>query len=181
MGNHKKNIFWPLTHQNPNAQCTIVMTETHDNTYYQHVKSFLLKGLRIARHNKVVHAKKNTKFFLVTNANNLDNKPLEQSRNGFSNAYAHNQPGHCQAKLRPNNLCIIGAVNWTQTPITPSPAITIQLIDFTYCHDKFLDQALTRTYQIWSTNSQITKQWLKNQLTDYYRIRSKRGYTRTLN
>ena len=59
--------------------------------------------------------------------------------------------------------CIIGAPNQVQTPITPSPKITIQLIEFTYCHDRFPDQALTldtinTTIQNtgWQTNPLIT-------------------------
>ena len=39
-------------------------------------------------------------------------------------------------------LCIIGVPNHTQTPTSPSPTLTIQLIEFTYCHDRFPDQAL---------------------------------------
>ena len=55
MGNHKKNIFWPLTHQNPN--CTLCPHNDRDT--WPHILSTCehpyLKGLRIARHNKAVH------------------------------------------------------------------------------------------------------------------------------
>jgi hypothetical protein len=39
MGNHTKNIFWPLTHQNPN--CTLCHKDagTHGPIFYQHVNT----------------------------------------------------------------------------------------------------------------------------------------------
>ena len=33
-----------------------------------------------------------------------------------------------------------------QTPVLPSPKYTIQFIQFTYCHDRFLEQALTHKH-----------------------------------
>ena len=38
-------------------------------------------------------------------------------------------------------MCILGAPNQTHTPISPSPNYTIQFIEFTYCHDRFPEQA----------------------------------------
>jgi hypothetical protein len=65
-------------------------------------------------------------------------------------------------------LCIIGAPNHTQTPIIPSPTLTAQHIEFTYCHERYPDQTLTQkhtkydpiinTIQLngWQTNPRIT-------------------------
>ena len=58
--------------------------------------------------------------------------------------YTHNMP--MSSKLRPEIPCIIGAPNQIQTPISPYPALTVQLIEFTYCHDRFPDQALTQKH-----------------------------------
>ena len=65
-------------------------------------------------------------------------------------------------------MCIIGASNQTQTPILPSPNYIVQFIEYTYCHDKFPEQArrhkhtkydpLITTLQNngWKTNPLIT-------------------------
>jgi hypothetical protein len=82
MGNHRKNIFWPLKYQNPN--CTLCRTNDRDT--WPHLlytcEHPYLKGLRIARHNKAAHliaqtlqANKNTRFFTLTNAGKLPNQP----------------------------------------------------------------------------------------------------------
>src|ERR1700737_3163648 len=55
-------------------------------------------------------------------------------------------PCSCQAKLRQDILCIIGAPNHAQIPISPSPTHTIQFIEYTYCHDRFLEQAITHKH-----------------------------------
>ncbi len=86
MGNHKKNIFWPLKFQNPN--CTLCHRQDRDT--WPHLLSMCehpyLKGLRIARHNQAVHlitqtlrANKHTHFYTLTNAGNLHNKNQEQT------------------------------------------------------------------------------------------------------
>ena len=86
MGNHRKNIFWPLTHPNPNcAPC-----QRNDRDTWPHLLSTCerpyLKGLRIAWHNKAIHlitqtlqAYKNTWFFTLTNAGHQNNTPPEQT------------------------------------------------------------------------------------------------------
>ena len=55
MGNHRKNIFWPLTHQNLNY----TLCHKNDRDTWPHLLSMCenpyIKGLRIARHDKAVH------------------------------------------------------------------------------------------------------------------------------
>ena len=79
MGNHRKIIFWPLTHRNPN--CTLCHRNNNDT--WPHLlslrKNSYLKGLRIARHDKAVllitqtlQANKNTHFFTLTNAGKIN-------------------------------------------------------------------------------------------------------------
>ena len=104
MGNHRKNIFRPLTHQNPN--CTLCHRNERDT--WPHLLSTCehpyLKGLRIARHNKAVHlitqtlqANKNTRFLTLTNAGQLNNQPQKQTLpNCYSNA--HVTKNHANAK-----------------------------------------------------------------------------------
>ena len=151
MGNRRKNIFWPLTHQNPN--CTLCPRNDMDT--WPHILSTCehpyLKGLRIAIHNKTLYlitqtlqAHKNNHFFTLTNAGHLNNNPPEQIIPDWLLQCTCTQTTcQYQAKLRPEIMCIIGAPNQTQTPIAPSPKLTVQFIEITYCHDKFPDQALT--------------------------------------
>ena len=83
-------------------------------------------------------------FLTLTNACTFNNKPPEQTIPKWLLKCTWSRSNcQCQVKLRPYILCIIGAPNQTQTPIAPSPTLTIHLIEFTYCHDKFPDHALT--------------------------------------
>ena len=150
MGNHRKHIFWPLIHQNPN--CTLC--HNNDRNTWSHLLSACenpyLKGLRIARHNKAVHlitqtlqANKNTRFFTLAKARKINNKTPDQTiPDWLLKCTCLQTQCKCHPKLRPYILCIIGAPNQTQTPMTPSPTRTVQLIEFTYYHDKFPEQAL---------------------------------------
>ena len=157
MGNHKINIFWPLTHPNPNCH-------TMPSQWKRHMAPSLinmwwcehpyLKGLRIARHTKAVHlitqtlqAHKTPGFFTLTNAGHQYNTSPEQTiPEWLLNCTCIHRTCQCQAKLRPDITCIIGTPSQTQAPITPSPKVTVQLIEFTYCHDIFIDQALTHKH-----------------------------------
>lgn len=154
MGNHRKNIFWPLTHPNPN--CTLCPNNDRDT--WPHLLSTCenphIKGLRISRHNKAVHlvaqtlqANKFTRFFTLINAGNFNNKPPESTvPEWLLRCTCTPTTCQCQAKLRPDILCIIGAPNQSQTPIPPSPTHIVQFIEFTYCHDRFPDQALEQKH-----------------------------------
>jgi hypothetical protein len=108
MGNHRKGIFWPLTHPNPN--CTLCHRNERDT--WPHLLSICehpyLKGLRIARHNKAVHlitqtlqANKHTRFLTRANAGHLNNRPQETTVPEWLLACTCPQtPCQCQAKLR---------------------------------------------------------------------------------
>jgi ribonuclease HI len=154
MGNHRKSIFWPLTHPNPN--CTLCNRNERDT--WPHLLSICehpyLKGLRIARHNKAVHlitqtlqANKHTRFFTIVNAGHINNRPQETTVPEWLLACTCPQtPCQCQAKLRPDVLCMIGAPNNITLPVLPSSNHTIQFIEFTYCHDRFPDQAIAQKH-----------------------------------
>ena len=110
------------------------------------------KGLRIARHNKAVQlitqtlqANKHTRFLTKANAGHLNNRPQETTVPEWLLACTCPQtPCQCQAKLRPDILCMIGAPNHITLPIAPSSNHTVQFIEFTYCHDKFPEQAIAQ-------------------------------------
>ena len=126
IGNHMKTIFWPLAHENPN--CTLC--HLNDKDTWPHLLSTCkhpyLKGLTIARHIKAVHlitqtlqANKNTQFFTLTNVGNLNNKrPQQTTPDWLLKCYCSQTTCHCLAKLRSDNLCLIGAPNHTLEPQT---------------------------------------------------------------
>ena len=113
-----------------------------------------LKGLRIARHNNAVHlithalqANKHTRYYTLTNAGNLNNINQQQIvPEWLIECTCPLTKCQCQARLRPDILCILGAPNHTPTPLLPSHTLTIYFIEFTYRHDKFPEQALTQKH-----------------------------------
>ena len=143
-----------LKFQNPN--CT--SCRKNDRDTWPHLLSTCehpyLKGLRIARHNKAIHlitqtvqANKHTRYYTLTNACNINNTSQEQTvPEWLINCSCPQVPCQCHARLRPDILCVIGAPNHTTTPLTPSHTTTIQFIEFTYCHDRFPDQAITQKH-----------------------------------
>ena len=128
MGNHRRNIYWPLKFQNPN--CTLC--HKNDKDTWPHLLSMCkhpyLKGLRIACHNNAVHlitqtlqANKHTIYYTLTNAGNLNNNSQEQIVPIWLIECTCTQTRcQCHAMLRPHILCIIGVPNHTPTPFLPS-------------------------------------------------------------
>jgi hypothetical protein len=51
---------------------------------------------------------------------------------------------HCNARFKPDLLCVTGIPYQHQTPTTPTPTITIQFIEFTFCNDRFPLEAIDR-------------------------------------
>ena len=58
------------------------------------------------------------------------------------------------------------APNHTPTPLLPSHTHTVQFIEFTYCHDRFPEQALTQKHTKYDPliNVQQNKCWKMNPL-----------------
>jgi hypothetical protein len=114
----------------------------------------ILKRPTNRKTNKATHlialtlqANKNTQFFTLTNAGKLTNQPQAQTiPDWLLKCICTPKPCQCQAKLRPDLMCIIGALNQAQPPILPSPNHTVQFIKFTYCHNKFPEQARTHKH-----------------------------------
>jgi len=50
----------------------------------------------------------------------------------------------CPARLRPDILCILGTTPTAQPPFSPNPSLKIQIFEFTYCNDRFPQEATTR-------------------------------------
>ena len=68
---------------------------------------------------------------------------------------------HCNARFKPDILCIIGHPYDDPPPQAPTPKITIQFIEFTYCNDKFTIETRERKttkYQL-LINNVIVRGW----------------------
>ena len=150
MGNHRKNLFWPHTHTNPN--CTLC--QINDRDTWLHLLSLcynkFLKGLRIVRHNAIVHQLTN---FLKSNIHTGHLTPINAS-----NQHGNHQDNtilqlilictcnttqcECLANLRSYIVYIQGIAYEQNSPLIPALDLTIQIIDFTVTHDRFLDQAI---------------------------------------
>ena len=129
MGNHRKNIFWPLKFQNPN--CTLC--HKNDRDTWPHLLSMCehpyLKGLRIARHNKAVHlitqtlqANKHTRFYTLTNAGNQQQHAPRTNHPRMAPTMhmpTNNLPMPSQTKTR--ILCVLGAPTTFPTPLSQHP------------------------------------------------------------
>ena len=174
MSNHRKNIFWPLDYPNPN--CTLC--HNNDKDTWPHLLSTCehpyLKGLRIARHNKATHLitqtlQANKKYQILHFDKCWQLKqptPRPNSPRVAPQMHMPQQP--CQAKLRPDILCLLGAPNQIQTLISPSTNYTVQFIEFTYYHDRFLEQAITHKHTKYDplTHNIQNNGWKTNTTTD---------------
>src|SRR6202049_690299 len=49
---------------------------------------------------------------------------------------------HCNARFRPDILCVKGLPYQKDPPIDVDPNLTIQFIEFTYCNDRFSPEAI---------------------------------------
>ena len=76
--------------------------------------------------------------------------------------HAHVTPRcHCNARLKPDILCVIGHPYNSPPPEAPTPEITIQYIEFTYCNDRFSTEILERKNTKYQPliNNLITRGW----------------------
>jgi hypothetical protein len=104
---------------------------------------------------------------VTTNACNTNNNNQEQTvPEWLMECTCPQTRCQCHARLRPNILCIIGVPNHTSTPLLPSHTKTIQFIEFTYCHDRFLEHAITQKHTKYDPliNAIQSKGWKMNPL-----------------
>jgi hypothetical protein len=68
---------------------------------------------------------------------------------------------HCNARLKPDILCVICHPYNSPPPETPTPEITIQFIKFTYCNDRFSAETRERKFTKYQPliNNLISRGW----------------------
>ena len=120
-------MIWSITFPSPNYT---LCTKNKRNTSPHLLSTFnnqYLKGLIIVIHNKSIHliahtlqTNKFTRFFTFVNIETHDSSPpASTTPNWILSCTYTNPPCLCLSKLRPHILCILGAPEKNQTPITP--------------------------------------------------------------
>jgi hypothetical protein len=150
MGNHRKNLFWPHTHTNPN--CTLCQINDKDTWPYllSLCNNKFLKGLRIARHNAIAHQLTNllksnvyTRHLTLVNVGNQHGNYQDNTIPPWILSCTCNTIRYeCLAKLRLDIVYIQGITYEQNGPLIPTLDLTIQFIESTFTHDRFLDQAI---------------------------------------
>jgi hypothetical protein len=160
MGNARKHLFWNELFSNINCSlCRIIQPGTWLHILLCCTKLHIHK-LRINRHNKAVQeiqkfliSNTKSRCYILMNAGKTDEQPQENTVPHWLLPYnCNNQTQRCQcnAKLRPDILCICKLPYNGEPPKESNPTITIQFIEFTYCNDHYSPdkiQEKTEKYQ----------------------------------
>jgi hypothetical protein len=147
MGNARKHLFWNELFPNINCSlCRMTQPDTWLHILLCCIEPHIHK-LRINGHNKAVHEIRkilisNTKSrcFILVNAGKADGQTQENTiPNWLLPCSCNNQTQRCQcnAKLRPDILCIRNHPYNVELPQEPKHALKVQFIEFTYCNDRY--------------------------------------------
>jgi hypothetical protein len=151
MGNARKQMFFG--HQSyPTITCPICHSNEPDT--WLHVlltcKQQHIHSLRVKRHNKAVGeirklliSSEKSRCFTLMNAGTFNNSPQENTvPNWLLPCTCNTQRCHCNARFRPDLLCVKGLPYQNAPPRDIDPNLTIQFIEFTYCNDRFSPAAI---------------------------------------
>jgi hypothetical protein len=101
--------------------------------------------LRIKRHNKAVFkirkllvASSHSRSYILINAGIYDANPPDNTVPPWLLPFVCQSPRcYCDARLKPDILCVRGVPYNHDPPHQPSSNVLIQYIEFTYCNDRF--------------------------------------------
>jgi hypothetical protein len=146
MGNARKQLlFGPILY--PSITCPICNSQ--DTDIWPHVlltcQNPHIHALRIKRHNKVVFEIRKLLVFssqscslILMNAGTYDANPLDNTVPPWLlPCVCQTTRCHCDARLKPDILCVRGVPYNHEPSQQPSPDVIIQYIEFTYCNDRF--------------------------------------------
>ena len=147
MGNARKHLFWSELYPNINySLCRMIQLDTWLHVLFYCTKPHIHK-LRINRHNKAVQeirkmiiSNATSRCFILVNAGKSDRQTQENTvPNWLLPCSCNNQTQRCQcnAKLRPDILCIRNHPYNAEPPQGPTTSCTVQFIEFTYCNDRY--------------------------------------------
>jgi hypothetical protein len=106
--------------------------------------------INVNRHNKAVWeirklliSSEKSRCFILMNAGTFNNTPQENTvPNWLLPCTCSTQRCHCNSRFRPDILCVRGLPYQNDPPTDIDPNLTIQLIEFTYCNDRFSPETL---------------------------------------
>jgi hypothetical protein len=118
---------------------------------YQHH----IHALRTKRHNKsvwelrkLILSAQKSRCYILMNAGTFNNNPQENTVPTWLLPCTCNQNRcHCNARFKPNLLCIKGLPHLNTPPTHPTDNLTVQFIDFTYTNDKFSQDTINNKIQ----------------------------------
>jgi hypothetical protein len=160
MGNARKHLFWNELFPNVNCSlCRMIQPDTWLHILLCCTEPHIHK-LRINRHNKAVQeirkfliSNNKSRCYTLMNAGKSDGQNHENTvPNWLLPCICNNQTQRCQcnAKLKPDILCIRNHPYNAEPPTGPNSTLTVQFIEFTYCNDRYSTdkiQEKTRKYQ----------------------------------
>ena len=153
MGNARKQLFFGRE-AFPSITCSICNSTDPDT--WLHVllkcKQQHIHALRIKRHNKAVWelrkllvSSKKSRCYILMNAGIYNNDPPENTDPPWLlTCECGQQRCHCNARFKPDLLCVKGLPYQSSPPIEPDDNLTIQFIEFTYCNDRIPDETINR-------------------------------------
>lgn len=146
MGNARKQLFFGPT-RFPSITCPICNSTDLDTWLHvllkcnQHHKY----ALHTNRHNKAVRELKQlilsstkARCYTLMNADKHNNNPPDNTVPPWLlPCTCHSTRCHCNARFKPDLLCILGLPHQSVPPTHPQDNITVQFLEFTYCNDRF--------------------------------------------
>jgi hypothetical protein len=144
MGNTRKHLFWNELFSNVNRSLYRII---QPNTWLHILLCCTIPNIHINRHNKAVQeickfliSNIKSRCYILMNAGKTDGQIQENTvPHWLLPCTCNNQTQRCQcnARLRPDILCIRNHPYNAEPPTQPNPTLTVQFIAFTYCNDKY--------------------------------------------
>ena len=87
---------------------------------------------------KLLMSNTSTRYYTLMNASVYNESPQENTVPAWLlPCTCDTSRCQCNARLKPDILCVLGHPYNSPPPVAPTSAITIQYIEFTYCNDRF--------------------------------------------
>jgi len=151
MGQARKQLFFGRQRY-PTITCPIC--NSHEPDTWLHVlltcKQQHIHSLHVKRHNKVVWeirklliSSEKSRCYILMNAGTFNNNHQENTvPNWLLPCICGTQRCQCNARFRPDILCIKELPYQSEPPTNIDQNLTIQFIEFTYCNDRFSPETL---------------------------------------
>ena len=155
MGNARKQLIFGIQ-RFPSKTCPIC--NSHDADTRLHVlllcKQHHIHAPRTKRHNKAVWelrklilSSNKSRCYTLMNAGTFNNNPQENTVPSWLLPCTCNQQRcQCNARFKPDILCIKGLPYHSPPPLNPDDNLTIQFIEFTFTNDIISPETIGRIF-----------------------------------